>query len=45
MKMQRTRFAFEDLDVWQKAVEFANKVVRLTEEIQFDRKHYRLMNN
>jgi len=43
MKMQRTRFAFEDLDVWQKAVEFANKVVRLTEEIQFDRKHYRLI--
>ena len=41
--MQRTRFAFEDLDVWQKAVEFANKVVRLTEEIQFDRKHYRLI--
>jgi len=43
MKMQRTRFAFEDLDVWQKAVEFANKVVMLTEEIQFDRKHYRLI--
>jgi four helix bundle protein len=43
MKIQRTRFAFEDLDVWQKAVEFANKVVKLTEEIQFDRKHYRLI--
>ena len=43
METQRTRFAFEELDVWQKAVEFANKVVKLTEEIQFDRKHYRLI--
>lgn len=38
-----TKFAFEELDVWQKAVEFANKVVKLTEESQFDKKHYRLI--
>jgi four helix bundle protein len=43
MEMQRTNFAFEDLEVWQKAVEFANKVILLTEDIRTDRKHYRLI--
>ena len=34
---------FEKLDVWQRAVEFANIVIDLIEEIETDRKHYRLV--
>lgn len=37
------KFSFEDLEVWQKAVEFADKVISLVEEIQTDRKHFRLI--
>ncbi|HLG28911.1 MAG TPA: four helix bundle protein [Candidatus Brocadiales bacterium] len=41
--MKKTRFGFEDLEVWQKAVDFANRVINLTEKIQADRKHFRLI--
>ena len=41
--MEITRFAFEDLEVWQKSVDFANKVISFAEEIKTDRKHYRLI--
>lgn len=41
--MIKVRFSFEDLDVWQKAVEFANKVISLAEEIGANRKHFRLI--
>lgn len=37
------KFGFEDLDVWQKAVEFATKVINLAEQIQTNRKHFRLI--
>ncbi|MBM4146883.1 MAG: four helix bundle protein [Nitrospira sp.] len=37
------KFSFEDLEVWQKAVDFADKVINLAEEIQTDRKHFRLI--
>jgi four helix bundle protein len=43
MEKIKTRFAFEELDVWQKSVEFAIKVIDLIENIQTDRKHYRLI--
>src|SRR3990172_7009574 len=36
-------FSFEDLEVWKKAIEFAYKVIQLTEKIDTDRKHYRLI--
>ena len=36
------KFVFEDLDVWQKAVEFSRKIIDLTETIETNRKHYRL---
>jgi len=36
-------FSFEELDVWQKAVSFSNAVINLTEKIETDRKHYRLI--
>ena len=37
------KFAFEDLDVWKKAVEFADKVISVVEDLDTDRKHYRLL--
>ena len=36
-------FAFEDLDVWRKAVEFSSEVIDLVDTLQTDRKHYRLI--
>ena len=36
------KFNFEDLEVWQKSVEFANTVLSILETIETNRKHYRL---
>jgi len=36
-------FAFEELDVWQKSVEYAAEVIRLIEKIETARRHYRLI--
>ncbi len=41
--MKKIRFSFEDLAVWQKAIEFASRVIIISEKIQTDRKHYRLI--
>jgi len=41
--MKDINFSFEDLEVWQKALDFADKVLSLTETMQTDRKHYRLL--
>ncbi len=41
--MRKVRFSFEDLDVWQKAVEFARIVINLSEKIYTGRKHFRLI--
>jgi hypothetical protein len=37
------KFGCEDLDVWNKAVEFAVEVIELVEKISTDRKRYRLL--
>jgi len=37
------KFAFEDLEVWNKAVDFAVDVIDVVEEINTGRKHYRLV--
>ena len=37
------KFGYEDLDVWNKAVEFAVEVIALVENISTHRKHYRLL--
>lgn len=36
------KFGYEDLDVWNRAVDFAVKVIELVETIDTGRKHYRL---
>lgn len=37
------KFGFEDLEVWQNAVEFANVVIDAVESLDTDRKHFRLI--
>ena len=37
------KFGYEDLDVWNKAVDFAVQVVKTVEDIATNRKHYRLL--
>ncbi len=37
------KFAFKELKVWQKAVDFADKVISLADELETERKHYRLI--
>jgi len=39
------RFGFKDLDVWRKALTFANKVISIAENLDSDRKHFRLVEN
>ena len=41
--MKKTKFSFENLEVWQKSVEFARMVIELAEKIYTGRKHYRLI--
>ena len=48
LKAERTnqysmQFAYEDLAVWNKAVDFAVEVINAVENIDTDRKHYRLL--
>ena len=35
--------SFKDLIVWQKSLEFANEVIDLAENLDTERKHYRLI--
>lgn len=37
------RFGYEDLEVWNRAVDFAVKVIELVETVDTERKHYRLL--
>jgi len=37
------KFAYEKLEVWNKAVDFAVNVINTVEDINTDRKHYRLL--
>lgn len=36
-------FAFKDLKVWHRAMDFADYAISLTEELNTDRKHFRLV--
>jgi four helix bundle protein len=36
-------FSFQELKVWQKAVQFAEKVIRTIDDLKAPRKHYRLI--
>ncbi|HQP91122.1 MAG TPA: four helix bundle protein [Candidatus Omnitrophota bacterium] len=41
--MRKERFIFEELDVWKKAVDFSIKSIEFTENINSERKHFRLI--
>lgn len=38
-----TQSAYRDLTVWQKSMTFANAVIDITEKLETERKHYRLV--
>jgi len=42
-KMSEIKFSFEDLKVWQKAVDFAVSVIDIAEIMSTNRNHYRLI--
>ncbi len=37
------KFNFEDLEVWQKAVDFSKRVINVAERIGKEKKHFRLL--
>ena len=37
------QFGYENLEVWNKAVDFAVRVINVVDGISTDRKHYRLL--
>jgi len=37
------RAAYKELVVWQKSMEFANEVIGVAEQVETDRKHFRLI--
>ena len=41
--MTENMFSFQELKVWQKAVDFAEKVIKVIDEMDMSRKHYRLI--
>ena len=38
-----TRFGYEDLEVWQKAIDWASGIVSLCNDLETDRRHFRLI--
>lgn len=36
-------FSYEDLDIWHKAIDFANEVISIVDKLNTDRKHFRLI--
>jgi len=41
--MTNSRFGYEDLEVWQRAIDWASKIVRLCNDLETDRKHFRMV--
>ena len=41
--MSKIKFSFEDLEVWNKSVDFAVSVIDIVEIMDTNRKHYRLI--
>jgi len=39
----KMKFGYEDLQLWNRAVDFAVKVIELVETVNTERKHYRLL--
>ena len=41
--IKETRFTFEELEVWQKAIDFAKTIIALSDKLDSKNKHYRLI--
>jgi four helix bundle protein len=41
--MEESDFGFKKLKVWQRALDFADQVIELSENLETSRKHYRLL--
>ncbi|MCP2518969.1 four helix bundle protein [Candidatus Aminicenantes bacterium AC-335-K20] len=41
--MKEIRFGFENLEVWQKSVDFANRVIEIIDNLKTSRNHYKLV--
>lgn len=39
----KEKFGFQNLEVWQRAVDFADSVIHLSEKLNSDRRHLRLI--
>lgn len=37
------KFKFKDLLVWQESIDFADKIIETTENLETNRKHFRLV--
>lgn len=42
MSHEPNRFGYEDLEVWQKALDWASEIVSLCNDLETERRHYRL---
>jgi four helix bundle protein len=43
LRTDSVKFSFEDLEVWQKAMDFGDKVINVVDKLNTNRKHYRLI--
>ena len=43
MSHEQTRFGYEDLEVWQKAIDWASEIVSLCNDLETERRHFRLI--
>jgi hypothetical protein len=43
LKTNKVKLSFKDLEVWQKAMELADKVIGVVETLNTNGKHYRLI--
>ena len=41
--MKEIKFSYEDLEVWKKALNFAVSIIKETESLETNRKHFRLI--
>jgi four helix bundle protein len=41
--MEESRFGYEDLELWRKAIDWASVIISLTENLATNRRHFRLI--
>ncbi len=41
--MEESKFGYEDLEVWQKAINWASEIISLVDNLETNRRHFRLI--